>query len=185
MVNLLDGCEAVRTKKHITQTDHVRCDTDCQRSASRREFLQAAGCFGVAVALLGLPSDASALPIAFTEGADAGAERQYPIPMGDSVNIDRQAQLIVVRFNGHAYVFALSCPHQNNALKWVQKDRRFQCTKHDSQYQPDGVYTSGRATRNMDRYAVRRDGDSLFVDLHHWFQSDKDPKGWAAATLAL
>jgi Rieske Fe-S protein len=96
-----------------------------------------------------------------------------------------RAQLIVVGFNGHAYVFALSCPHQNNALKWVQKDHRFQCTKHDSQYQPDGLYTSGRATRNMDRYAIRREGDSILVDLHHWFQSDKDLKRWTAATIAL
>lgn len=164
------------------------CEDDvCRdRGPTRREFLQSTGCFGVAIALLGLSSqDASALPVGLTEGTQNGGERQYPIPSADGVNIDRQAQLIVVRFNGHAYVFALSCPHQNNALKWVQKDLRFHCTKHDSQYQPDGLYTSGRATRNMDRYAIRRDGESIFVDLHHWFQSDKDPKGWAAATIAV
>lgn len=169
--------------KHYKSCEGQACDGT---GPSRREFLQIAGCVGIAFGLLGLnPGDASALPVAFTEGSASGGERQYPIPPGDSVNIDRQAQLIVVRFNGHAYVFALSCPHQNNALKWVQKDHRFQCTKHDSHYQPDGVYTSGRATRNMDRYAIRREGDSILVDLHHWFQSDKDPKGWAAATLAL
>jgi nitrite reductase/ring-hydroxylating ferredoxin subunit len=164
------------------------CEDDaCRgRGPTRREFLQSTGCFGVAIALLGLSSkDASALPVGVTEGTQNGGERQYPIPAADGVNIDHQAQLIVVRFNGHGYVFALSCPHQNNALKWVQKDHRFHCTKHDSQYQPDGLYTSGRATRNMDRYAIRREGDSIFVDLHHWFQSDKDPKGWAAATIAL
>ena len=126
-----------------------------------------------------------ALPVGFTDGTPNGGERQYPIPAADGVNIDRQAQSIVVRFNGHAYVFALSCPHQNNAVKWVQKDHRFHCTKHDSQYQTDGLYTSGRATRNMDRYAIRREGDSLFVDIHRWFQSDKDPKGWAAAMIAV
>jgi Rieske Fe-S protein len=167
---------------------HTPCEgRACARGgSSSRQFLQTAGCVGIALGLLGLePAEASALPVAFTNGAPAGGERQYPIPPGDSVNIDRQAQLIVVRFDRRAYVFALSCPHQNNALKWVQKDHRFQCTKHDSQYQPDGVYTSGRATRNMDRYAIRREGDSIFVDLHHWFQSDKDPKGWAAATIAL
>jgi nitrite reductase/ring-hydroxylating ferredoxin subunit len=168
--------------------DFFTCEDDvCRgRGPTRRQFLQSTGCFGVAIALLGLSSkDAIALPIGLTEGTQNGGERQYPIPAADGVNIDRQAQLIVVRFSGHAYVFALSCPHQNNALKWVQKDQRFHCTKHDSQYKPDGLYTSGRATRNMDRYAIRRDGDSIFVDLHHWFQSDKDPKGWAAATIAL
>jgi len=173
------------------EKDRVRIftceDDECRGSGpTRRQFLQSTGCFGMAVALLGLSSrDASALPVGLTEGTSNGGERQYPIPAADGVNIDRQGQLIVVRFNGHVYVFALSCPHQNNALKWVQKDHRFQCTKHDSQYQPDGLYTSGRATRNMDRYAIRREGDSIFVDLHHWFQSDKDPKGWAAATVAL
>ena len=164
------------------------CDTAAcsQKHSSRREFLQATGCFGVAVALLGLKSaEAAALPVAFTDGTPSGGERQYPIPAADSVNVDRQAQLIVVRYSAHAYVFALSCPHQNNAVKWLAKDHRFQCTKHDSQYQPDGTYTSGRSTRNLDRYAIRRSGDSLFVDLHHWFQSDKDPSGWAAATVAL
>jgi nitrite reductase/ring-hydroxylating ferredoxin subunit len=174
-----------------SETDAVKifeCEpVACSRNqTSRREFLQAASCFGVSVALLGLKSaEATALPVAFTDGASSGGERQYPIPAADSVNIDRQASLIVVRFNGHAYVFALSCPHQNNAVKWLPKDHRFQCTKHDSQYQPDGIYTSGRATRNLDRYAIRHAGDSLFVDLHRWFQSDKDPSGWAAATIAL
>ena len=103
----------------------------------------------------------------------------------DSVNVDRAAQVIVTRLDGHVYVFALSCPHQNAAVKWMPKDHRFQCTKHDSQYQPDGVHTSGRATRNLDRYVIRRDGDAVVVDLHHWIQSDQDPAGWAAAGLTV
>jgi Rieske Fe-S protein len=152
----------------------------------RRLFLQSAGGFGLAIAVLGLSSaEAHALPVFLTEGSQSGSERRYPIPPGDSVNIDHAAQLIVTRFHDHVYVFALSCPHQNNALKWMPKDHRFQCTKHDSQYQPDGLHTAGRATRNMDRYVIRRDGDSVVVDLHHWVQSDKDPSGWAAAAIAL
>jgi len=108
-----------------------------------------------------------------------------PIPAADSVNVDHTAQLIVVRLQGRLYVFALSCPHQNNAVKWLPKDHRLQCTKHDSQYQPDGVHTAGRATRNLDRYVIRRDGDSVVVDLHRWMQSDKDPAGWAAAAITV
>jgi len=129
------------------------------------------------------PDAAGALPVLGTDGSQSGAERRYPIPPTDSVNVDHAAQVIVVRLAGHVYVFALSCPHQNNAVKWVQKDHRFQCTKHDSQYQPDGVHTAGRATRNMDRYVIRRDGDSVVVDLHRWIKSDKDPAGWAAAAI--
>jgi Rieske Fe-S protein len=164
------------------------CETDeCPDGPpSRREFLQSAGCFGMTVAVLGLSSGtAHALPVFLTEGAQNGSERRYPIPTIDSVNVDRAAQLIVARSQGHVYVFALSCPHQNNAVKWLPKDHRFQCTKHDSQYQPDGVHTSGRATRNMDRYVIRRDGDAVVVDLHRWVQSDKDPAGWTGATIAV
>ena len=174
-----------------TRSDGIRCRS-CESEActdppeSRREFLRSAGGFGIAVALLGLSPDAvGALPVSRTDGSQSGAERRYPIPATDSVNVDHAAQVIVVRFAGHVYVFALSCPHQNNAVKWVQKDHRFQCTKHDSQYQPDGVHTAGRATRNMDRYVIRRDGDSVIVDLHQWIRSDKDPAGWAAAAITI
>jgi Rieske Fe-S protein len=62
-------------------------------------------------------------------------------------------------------VFALACPHQNFAVKWVAKDHRFACTKHDSKYAADGTHLAGRATRNMDRYVIRRDGNSVVVDL--------------------
>jgi nitrite reductase/ring-hydroxylating ferredoxin subunit len=163
-----------------------QADACSDRVSSRREFLQAAGCFGMAITLLGISSGAAqALPVFMTEGVASGGELRFPIPAADSANVDRTAQLIVARSQGHVYVFALSCPHQNNAVKWLPKDRRFQCTKHDSQYQPDGVHTSGRATRNMDRYVIRRDGDSVVVDPHRWIQSDKDPAAWAAATVAV
>ncbi len=159
---------------------------ECDDLPCRREFLQTAGCFGLAIGILGLSSSvADALPVFMTEGVQSGGETRYPIPPVDSVNVDRTASVIVARAQGHVYVFALSCPHENNVVKWLPKDHRFQCTKHDSRYQPDGVHTSGRATRNMDRYVIRRDGDSVLVDLHRWIQSDKDPAGWAAATVAV
>ena len=140
----------------------------CQGSActgqSRREFLQSAG-VRIAVAMLGLGSvTPTSRPVGFLEGTPRGRQRRYPIPPTDGVNIDRGTSVIIARFNGHVYAFALSCPHENNAVKWVAKEHRFQCTKHDSQYQPDGVHTSGRATRSLDRYAIQRDGDSVAVD---------------------
>jgi len=153
---------------------------------NRRTFVSYAARIAAAFAALGLtPEAARAVPIAFVDGAQNGSERRYPIPAGDGATVDRAAQLIVARVSGHVFVFALSCPHQNAPVKWLPKDRRFQCTKHDSQYQPDGVHTSGRATRNLDRYVIRRDGDSIVVDLHRWVQSDKDPAGWAAANVSV
>jgi Rieske Fe-S protein len=128
----------------------------------------------------------AALPVFTIVGKATDApERRYSIPTADSVNIDRQAQVILVRFQNSVVAFALSCPHENAAVKWLAKDHRFQCSKHDSQYQPDGNHTSGRATRNLDRFAIRREDPSIVVDLRRWFQSDKDPAGWAAATVRL
>jgi Rieske Fe-S protein len=140
----------------------------------------------MAIALLGLGSpEARGLPVTFIEGTQEGSERRYPIPPTDGVSVDRDAQVIVARADGHVYVFALSCPHQNNAVKWLSTEHRFQCTKHDSQYRPDGVHTAGRATRNLDRYVIRRDGETVVVDLHRWVQSDKDLAGWEAASIAV
>ena len=137
---------------------------------SRREFLQ----------LL-----TAGVAITFVTGIRAGSEARYPIPAGDGVTIDKTAQVIIVRYQGHAYAFNLACPHQNQMLRWLPKEGRFQCPKHESKYQPNGTFMSGRATRNMDRLSIRRDADALFVDLSHIIKSDADPTAWAAATIAV
>jgi Rieske Fe-S protein len=151
----------------------------------RRNFLQKAGCVACVLAAAGVSNDALAAPIAFIESDQAGAEKTYPIPAADGVSIDRAAQVIVVRSNGHVYAFALSCPHQNAAVKWVPQHNQFECTKHDSHYTADGTHVSGRATRNMDRMPIRKDGTTIHVDTAHVFESDKDAAGWNAATVAL
>jgi len=85
------------------------------------------------------------------------------------------------------YAFALSCPHQNTALKWDDRDHGFQCPKHHSRFQIDGDYIdgSGRATRNMDRFAIARDGAGVTVDLDKLYQEDTDGAEWAAAVVKL
>jgi len=112
-------------------------------------------------------------------------EHAYPIPAGDGATIDKENQIILVRFTEKVYAFNLSCPHQNTALHWLAEEGRFQCPKHKSRYQPDGVFISGRATRNMDRFAVRRDGDTIVVDVDKMFRSDRNAAEWAAAVVAL
>jgi len=163
-------------------------ETDCESGVSRRVFLDTAagGCVVVLLASLGLDStDALALPIVATSGERSGNELRYPIPGADSVNVDRAAQVIVVRAQGRVFVLNLSCPHQNAAVKWLPADNRFQCTKHNSKYTPDGVYIAGRSTRNMDRFVVRRDDSFVVADLTHMIQSDKDPAAWAAAAITV
>jgi len=156
------------------------------RNPARRDFLRTGGCLALALVSAGvIPRVLLARPLGSVVGSPRGAERTYPIPATDSVSIDRDAQVILVRSQNRAFAFALSCPHQNASVKWIDKDHRFQCTRHDSKYQPDGVYTSGRATRNMDRFAIRRDAASLVVNLDRFFKSDTDAAAWAAAFAPL
>ena len=132
------------------------------------------------------PGTAAAVPVGEGSGAPAGpAATAYPVPAADGVTIDRDAQVILVRFQQRAYAFNLACPHENTALRWKERDGCFQCPRHESRYQPDGTFISGRATRNMDRLAIRRDGDRLVVDLDHLFRSDQQPQDWAAAAVPL
>lgn len=170
----------------------TKSDDDCSRCPlhpDRREFLQDAGRLALGALLaLGLsPRRARAIAIGYGTGqrrADS-SEVSYPIPASDGATIDKQNQAILVRFQGMAYAFALSCPHQNTALRWEDDEHRFQCPKHKSQYQPDGTFIKGRATRNMDRMPIKSDGKQLLVDIEHVYQSDKDPAGWAAAQVKL
>ena len=154
-------------------------------TSSRREFIQTIGCFAAALAALGVPREVLAAPVTLIESEQAGAEKVYPIPAADGVSIDRAAQVIVVRSSGHVYAFALACPHQNAAVKWVPQHNQFECTKHDSHYTADGTHVSGRATRNMDRMPIKKEGNTIHVDTEHVFESDKDSAGWNAAAVTV
>ena len=152
---------------------------------SRREFIQTLGCFAGALAALGISRDALAAPVAIIDTAQAGTDKAYPIPAMDGVSVDRTAQVIIVRSNGHVFAFNLSCPHQNAAVKWVPQHNQFECTKHDSHYSSDGTHVSGRATRNMDRFPVRKEGNMIHVDTAQVFASDKDAAGWTGAAVVV
>jgi Rieske Fe-S protein len=93
--------------------------------------------------------------------------------------------VIIVRYRRHACAFNLACPHQNQMLRWLPKEGRFECPKHESKYEPNGTFMNGRATRNVDRLALHVDGSFLVVDVDRMFQSDKDPGGWAAAAVTI
>lgn len=163
---------------------------DCASCAlhDRRGFLRDA--LATALAALGAvgvrPTIAAALPVRWVSAlARVGAEPTYPLPATDGAQIDRDNQVILVRWQNTVYAFNLSCPHQNTALRWDEADARFQCPKHHSKYQPDGTFISGRATRNMDRLSLRRDGDTIVVDVDAMHKSNEDAAGWAAAVVRL
>lgn len=162
------------------------CATDCPL-ATRRQFLRdaAVAVAGIA-ASMGIARTASALPISFTSAIGGSQQfKNYAIPAVDGAQIDRDAQVILVRWQNAVYAFNLSCPHQHTALRWEDGNHRFQCPKHHSKYQPDGEFIEGRATRNMDRLAISRQGANVVVDLDSMYRSDEDPKGWAAAMIRI
>jgi Rieske Fe-S protein len=163
-------------RKRTEDTENSKQDDGITRRHLLEMGLRGGSCLAFAIA---------GLPVLAVAGTGPAHEKRFPLPTSDCANIDRQSQVIIVRYQNFVYAFALSCPHENAAVKWLPKDNRFQCSKHDSQYRPDGFHTSGRATRNMDRYAIVQDGTSVVVDLQHWFQSDKDPSGWNAAAIRL
>jgi Rieske Fe-S protein len=134
----------------------------------------------------GAASGAHALPLTAGQPIEtSGHELTYPIPAADGATIDRDNGVIVVRYQGKAFAFNLSCPHEHAAVRWKAGVARFECSRHDSRYQPDGVYTSGRATRNLDRFPVKLNGNTLVVDISRLIQSDTQKAEWEAATVAL
>jgi len=154
----------------------------------RRSFLRDAG-----IALAGILATLGASPV-LAEGrtvqfsralAIAGEEHTYPVPTQDGASIDRDAQIILVRFHQTVYAFNLSCPHQNTALRWQPEDAQFQCPRHHSRYRPDGTFVSGRATRGMDRLGVRHEGGNIVVDVGKYYRQDQDLAGWNAAFVTL
>jgi Rieske Fe-S protein len=160
----------------------------CADPDDRREFLRQAALMvaGAIAGAAGAASTASALPVRFGEPlGSSGNELSYPVPGADGATVDRDNGVIVVRYQGKAYAFNLSCPHENAAVRWKAAVSRFECSRHDSRYQPDGVYTSGRATRNMDRFALKRNGSTLVVDVSRLIQSDTQKAQWEAAVVSL
>jgi Rieske Fe-S protein len=166
---------------------HGRC-RGCAGQDGRRDFLKQAALAvsGALVGLAGTTGSADALPMSLASPvSSAGNELTYPLPDADGATVDRDNGVIVVRLQGKVFAFNLSCPHENAAVRWKPAVSRFECSRHDSKYQPDGTYTSGRATRNMDRFAVKRNGNTLVVDVSRLIQSDTQKAQWEAAALAL
>jgi nitrite reductase/ring-hydroxylating ferredoxin subunit len=160
-------------------------------AVERREFIRAAGFALASVGFLGFgASPAVAMPV-LSNGAlasragDRAGEKRYAIPATDGVIIDKDNSVIIARVAGKVYAFALSCPHQNTALRWDKDDNVFMCPKHKSHYKPDGTFIDGRATRDMDRLPIRRDGNQLVIDVDEIIQQDEKQKEWSAAFVAL
>ena len=168
-------------------TDEKDC-TGCPLT-DRRSFLRDAARVGLAMTVL--PSLVKAMDLGDVAMRSTratttdGPLRKYNIPIADGVDIDHDADIILVRWQSQMYAFDLSCPHQNTALRWDDSAKHFRCPRHHSEYQPNGLFIKGRATRGMDRFVIRRDGEQIVVDTSAHIEQDRDPKGWEAAVLSV
>ena len=163
---------------------------DAPAAIQRREFLRAGTLALVSLGLLGGASrGAQAMPVIgdatvlASRPGDRHEEKRYAIPAGDGVAIDKDNGVIVARLAGKVYAFSLACPHQNTALRWEADDKQFTCPKHKSHYKADGTFIEGRATRDMDRLAVRKDVLALVVDVDTLYQQDLNLAQWTAAWI--
>jgi nitrite reductase/ring-hydroxylating ferredoxin subunit len=170
---------------------HAECEQyECAVTTDRRRFLRDtfASVAGAMVAVGMNKHAAFAMPLEFIEARSrSGSMHSYAVPVADGAQIDRDNDVILVRWQNALYAFALSCPHQNTALRWDDRDHGFQCPKHHSRFQADGTYIegSGRATRNMDRYAIQLQGANIAVDVDTVYQEDTDGPKWATAMVRL
>jgi Rieske Fe-S protein len=139
---------------------------------------------GAAAALAGLSALAPFSTLSAL-GPSATGTLKYPIPAADSVSIDATNEVILCRSKNEMFAFALSCPHQNTALRALPGGKGFQCPRHKSKYQPDGTFINGKATRNMDRLPITREGTDVIVDPNVAFESDTEPMKWATAVVKL
>lgn len=167
---------------------HEDCGTcPIAGASSRRDFLRdaALGVAGV-LATLGLAQSAAALPVSMINALARGAKGiSYAIPAADGVQIDKDNEVILVRWQNTVYAFNLSCPHQNTALRWNDAAKEFQCPKHKSKYTPSGDFISGRATRGMDRFAIQKSGTGVVVDVDQMYQQDENEAQWKAAFVRV
>jgi nitrite reductase/ring-hydroxylating ferredoxin subunit len=166
-------------------------DAPIPAAMERREFFRVAGLALASLSLLGLGApNASAMTVlglapVGRKAGDKKSEQRYPIPAADGVSIDKDNDVIIARSSGKVYAFALSCPHQHTALRWDDSAHEFRCPKHKSRYRPDGTFIDGRATRDMDRLALRRDGAQIVVDVDQLYQQDENQATWSADFVSV
>lgn len=165
-------------------------DAACFIPSDRRRFIRDSmfTVLGALVAAGCSRTTALGMPVGFASGVRAASgPLQFAIPAADGATIDKENEVILVRWQGLVYAFNLSCPHQNTALRWDASATRFECPKHHSEFKPDGDYVpgSGRATRAMDRFAIVRNASGVSVDLDKLYEQDKDTAAWTAAVAKV
>jgi nitrite reductase/ring-hydroxylating ferredoxin subunit len=110
----------------------------------------------------------------------------YAVPAKEGALIDAGNGVILARVKNTVYALSIICPHRaTTTLEWLPDTKEFHCPKHDALFQPDGELIDGRPDRAMDRYAVRRAGQSIAVDTAAVFQQDMAHDAWSRALVTI
>jgi nitrite reductase/ring-hydroxylating ferredoxin subunit len=164
---------------------HPACG-ECPLSVDRRSFLRDTALAALASLTTVAVSPALAHAVRPVRPVRAaGLERLYQIPAADSVSIDEDNEVILVRWQKRAYAFSSRCTHRGAPLQWRENEGRVFCPKHKARFRPDGAHDSGRRARDLDRYGIRRRGDALAIDLAVLHRADDDVAAWSRAFVAL
>ena len=159
----------------------------CGHALDRRAFMRNATLAAAGVlAGLGAARELLAGELAMTTAVrSTGATRSYVVPAVDGAVVDAQNEVLLVRWAGWAYAFALACTHRGAKLEWHDSEARVFCPKHKARFLADGTHDSGRQTRALDRYDVRLEGNQLVVQLDWLRRVDQNPAEWRAAAVRV
>ena len=172
--------------RNASTTDD-RCG-ECPIATNRRRFLRDTGLAVVAALVASGLRPGIALARLVSEirpVRSRGDLRSYIIGDADAVMIDADNDVILARSRGKVYAFSLRCPHKGARLVWHEDESRIYCPKHKARFSADGEHASGRRSRNLDRYALRREGREFIVDTGTLYREDTDRSAWNAAVVAV
>ena len=181
----------LRRPQHADTHASQPCE-QCPVATSRRAFLRdaatiaAATLAAVSIAKPGMAFAQTVTEIEPTINPTArGLERSYAIPPADSVSVDLSNEVILARWEDRVYAFSTRCPHKGAQLEWRQSEQRVFCPRHEARFLADGSHFSGRETRDLDRYGIRRSANDVVVDLAELYHRDTEPDAWAQAVISL
>lgn len=171
-------------------TDKLSADCgECPVATSRRAFLRQTGLAvvaAVAATSLAVPGAAFAETIVDIAPTSARGRRQvYPIPTADGISVDDGNDVILARWRGKVYAFSQRCPHKGAQLEWLPGEQRVFCPKHKARFDGEGSHVSGRGSRDLDRYDIIREAQTIVVDLGAVRRADQDAAAWRAAVVTL
>ena len=115
-----------------------------------------------------------------------GTVLTYALPGKEGALVDADNGVILARVRNTVYALSIICPHRaTTTLEWIADTKEFHCPRHDAHFQSDGELIDGRPNRAMDRYAVRRAGQSIVVDTAAVFQQDTAHDSWTRAVVTV